>query len=167
MNQYCIYLEPELKELNQIQSFRKRYDPLAEMIPPHVTLVFPFESSERESLLNHLNQILNKAHTITFTLGEPEIHMDYVWFPIVEGSRDVHLLHKKLYTGFLKTFLSTSHEYHPHITLGRFNDDKTGKQILKEAQLLNRIDVGIFKKAILEVIGDNNFGDVVKIWEFS
>lgn len=164
MNPYCVYLEPKLEGLNQIQTIRKKYDPLAEMIPPHVTLVFPFKLDERESLLKHLNPCLNKTRAIEFTLGEPQIHADYVWLPVLEGAQAIQLLHKQLYSGILKEFLSTTHEYLPHITLGRFNDPKTLDQLLKDARALNLGAVGTFNKAILELVGDDNYGHIEKAW---
>ncbi|MPQ44814.1 hypothetical protein [Clostridium tarantellae] len=33
-----------VKNINVITNIRKKYDPLADLVLPHITLVFPFES---------------------------------------------------------------------------------------------------------------------------
>ena len=42
-----IVIVPSLAEsaAETIATFRRRFDPLADLVPPHITLVFPFESS--------------------------------------------------------------------------------------------------------------------------
>jgi len=35
---------PEFENMEIIDNIRKQYDPLADLVRPHITLVFPFES---------------------------------------------------------------------------------------------------------------------------
>ena len=39
-----IMIFPEFENMEIIDNIRKKYDPLAELVRPHITLVFPFES---------------------------------------------------------------------------------------------------------------------------
>lgn len=51
----AIVLFPEFENSRSIQSIRERYDPLADYIPPHITLVFPFESElSTQALSGHI-----------------------------------------------------------------------------------------------------------------
>ena len=39
-----IMIFPEFDNIDSIDRIRSKYDPLAELVRPHITLVFPFES---------------------------------------------------------------------------------------------------------------------------
>lgn len=39
----CIFLIAESEKLNELQDLRLRVDPLALKVPPHITVVFPFD----------------------------------------------------------------------------------------------------------------------------
>ncbi|WP_442915442.1 2'-5' RNA ligase family protein [Mangrovibacillus sp. Mu-81] len=53
----CIF--PQFQNQKEIQILREKYDPLYSFIPPHITLVHPFQSNLRlEELINHLNHCL-------------------------------------------------------------------------------------------------------------
>lgn len=53
----AIHLFPEFSNLHSVNALRVKYDPLVNLIPPHMTLVFPFESEIAiDSLTEHLKQ---------------------------------------------------------------------------------------------------------------
>ncbi|WP_313343152.1 hypothetical protein [Sedimentibacter sp.] len=39
-----IMIFPEFENIDVINDIRKKYDPLADLVLPHITLVFPFDS---------------------------------------------------------------------------------------------------------------------------
>ena len=39
-----ILIFPKFKNIEKIQLIREKYDELAQILPPHITLAFPFES---------------------------------------------------------------------------------------------------------------------------
>lgn len=39
-----IMIFPEFENIDVINDIRKKYDPLANLVLPHITLVFPFDS---------------------------------------------------------------------------------------------------------------------------
>ncbi|MEY8354341.1 2'-5' RNA ligase family protein [Lachnospiraceae bacterium 54-53] len=63
MNKRTIMIFPEFDNINIINSIRKKYDPLADFVLPHITLVFPFESNlTNEDLHAHLKRRLSDVH---------------------------------------------------------------------------------------------------------
>lgn len=46
-----IALFPPAEEMRAVQGLRRRWDPLAEFVHPHLTLVFPFESEDSTDVL--------------------------------------------------------------------------------------------------------------------
>lgn len=56
-----ILVFPKLKEIEKIQSIRNKYDELANIIPPHITLAFPFNLPiSNEKLKEQLEKILSR-----------------------------------------------------------------------------------------------------------
>ena len=54
-----ILIFPKFKNINRIQEIRNKFDKLANLIPPHITLVFPFSDSiSDQELVNKLSNLL-------------------------------------------------------------------------------------------------------------
>ena len=54
-----IMIFPQFENMNIIDQIRSKYDPLAQYVKPHITLVFPFECNLTvDELRNHLNCVL-------------------------------------------------------------------------------------------------------------
>ena len=55
----AIILFPKFNNINIIKSIREKFDPLANCIEPHITIVFPFDSDiSTEDLKCHFNTVL-------------------------------------------------------------------------------------------------------------
>ena len=55
----AIILFPSFDNINIIKSVREKYDPLANYIAPHITIVFPFDSDiSTDDLKSHFNKVL-------------------------------------------------------------------------------------------------------------
>jgi hypothetical protein len=62
----AIAIVPQISHIELIQRLRQAYDPLAATLPPHLTLVFPFESDiSPEHLLRHLVLPLDMVDNLT------------------------------------------------------------------------------------------------------
>ena len=64
-----ILIFPKFKNINKIQELRDKYDPLANLIAPHITIIFPFSDNiSNEELIKKLNNLLKdfKPFTIVF-----------------------------------------------------------------------------------------------------
>jgi hypothetical protein len=79
MKRYCIFLTTDLKS---VEDFRRRYDPLATKVPPHVTLVHPFESDQPLSaIITHLKKTFWMKKP-AFAVGDPVWIEGYIHLPV-------------------------------------------------------------------------------------
>jgi 2'-5' RNA ligase len=118
-----IMIFPQLNQEEAIQRLRRAYDPLAELVAPHITLVFPFQSQlEREDLLDILQDSLAGERPFPLTLSGFDKKSDryghYLYFTVTQGEEELCRLHDKLYSGRLAT-LRPQDSYQPHMTLGK------------------------------------------------
>lgn len=63
----AIILFPSFDNINIINKIREKYDPLANCIPPHITIVFPFDSDiSIDDLKSHVNKVLKGTKSLMF-----------------------------------------------------------------------------------------------------
>ena len=165
LTEYCVYLPLQTETLDLIQGLRQRFDPLAELIPPHVTLVFPFKTNlEIEAILASVTEAIESFRKFHFTLGSVICSESYVFLPVVEGEDEIRNLHAALYGTDLKPFRSQVHEYSPHVTIGRYKDESEAKMILSEVKVLPLGSKGTFNRVILESIDSKGHGILEGDW---
>lgn len=64
-----IMIFPEFDNIDSIDRIRSKYDPLAELVRPHITLVFPFESDITNDVIrNVLDTRLEEIRKFNLTL---------------------------------------------------------------------------------------------------
>ena len=137
-----------------INDFRRKYDPHASLIEPHITFVFLVPESVGEtSLVLHIESVLTDWRTFPIRLKGLQKAWDHWLFLILaEGNEEVIRLHRELYTGILDPYHRPDIEFVPHVGLGLFArqdahydirnpqqlslDDEKYFQALEEAQLL-------------------------------
>lgn len=117
----AIVIAPEFQRVERIVELRRAYDPLAFAMPPHITLVFPFESDLTTAAL--------ATHIATAVAGIPPFPIalrdvtgdgdEYLFLNVKRGNDDIIALHDQLYTGPLAPFRSLRHTFVPHLTVGR------------------------------------------------
>lgn len=104
----CIMIFPEFNNGQIIDKLRGQYDPLAEHVRPHITLVFPFVSDIKTSeLKEHILSALSGTTPFEVTLrGIIPVNSfaKYLFLTIVKGSEELIELHKRLYTGILEDY---------------------------------------------------------------
>jgi 2'-5' RNA ligase len=145
----AIVAYPQSDNLHLLDPFRERYDPLAAVIPPHFTFVFPFESElAAEQLRTHIQQAITglapfrvELHGFTGSEGE------YVFLNVKRGNDQIIELHDRLYLGLLAAYRSLEHTYVPHITAGRCADRATFLEALAATQKIT----AVFKTTLNEV----------------
>lgn len=106
-----------------IASFRRTYDPTANVVDPHITLVFPIPTSEidRDPFREHVRTVVSRTASFDIRLNAFEKSWDHWLFLVVTEGRDqVIELHDELYTGMLSPFLWTEQPFLPHVGLGLF-----------------------------------------------
>ena len=118
----CIFLLPSnLDPL--IQEFRSNHDPQSDLVPPHITVVFPFDIDlTDDELIKHCQKQITGIKLIEAKLGPVRIEPNgYVYFLLAEGGHEITEIHNHLYSGPLADqFVDVS--FKPHLTIARFDD---------------------------------------------
>lgn len=118
----AIVLFPKFRNMDVIQGIREKYDPLANYIAPHITLVFPFESERStEELREHLVPSLKGLQRFKILLSDVtgDFREGYLFLNVKRGNDDIIDLHDRLYSGVLEPFLLRKATFCPHMTVGR------------------------------------------------
>jgi len=150
----CIFLLPSnLDPL--IQEFRSNHDPQRDLVPPHITVVFPFDIDlTDDELIKHCQKQITGIKQIEAKLGPVSIEPNgYVFFLLEEGGREITEIHNHLYSGPLADqFIGTS--FKPHITIARFNDYNR-VEVAEAANLLQPTRNFLIKQIVIEEIETN------------
>lgn len=118
---YGIVAFPSKPIQDEVNSYRKRYDPHYALIPPHITLKEAFEASddEIETLITELKTIANKTSPFSININKvstfsPVTNTIYLK---VEPIQDLFDLHDNMQTG--KFPKNDEYSFVPHITLAQ------------------------------------------------
>jgi 2'-5' RNA ligase len=176
---YALVHYPKL-EKKKVKEFRRKYDPLVNIIEPHITLIFPLPANQidESQLVDHINKTLSKWKPFDIHMTGFKKSWDcWLFLLIKEGGNSIIKLHNELYTGILAKYLRKDIEFIPHITLGLFVkketpydlpnpqavafDEEKYESAIKEAKRLN-LDYGnTFDKVCLIKLNE----DLSKILE--
>ena len=157
-----ILIFPQLNNIEIIDEIRNRYDPLAKLIRPHITLVFPFES---EITNDELDAELTRCveHIAPFELelrGFSKTNDHYLFMNIDKGKDMVKSIHNNLYSNYFNKY-DSGLSYIPHMTVGKLNS----VQELDEAyEYVSKIDSRfktIVSKISVEMIGEHEESIIV------
>lgn len=124
-----IIIFPKFNHMEIIDHIRKKYDPLADLIRPHITLVFPFHSDVSDSALgdfiqNAVTGIRPFGLQLRGIYKQEDIFGNYLFLNVTEGQKQLIQLHDRLYSGPLSPF-SKKIAYFPHMTLGKLENRKS------------------------------------------
>lgn len=119
---------PQLSENGhaEIQAWRFSHDPVhANLICPHVTLIFPTDALPESDFIGHVGLIARafSRRTVCFRSAlpyrEPRSELSFLYLVPDEGFGWLNRLHERLYSGPLGSALDPIRPYIPHITIGR------------------------------------------------
>jgi 2'-5' RNA ligase len=112
---------PRFDGLAQVEAFRRRHDPMATLIPAHLTLVFPFPTAlTRLQVETHVKRVASRWPPIPVTFRAVRMHAnEFVFLMASRGSASFTALHDRLYTRSIRPYLRTDLAYEPHITIAR------------------------------------------------
>lgn len=156
-----ILIIPQFNNINKIQSIRKKYDELFNIIMPHITLAFPFKSDiSNEQLKQKLLDITRnikpfkiKCKGVTLRKDE-KINTYYIFLNIVKGKEKINEINYKIYQNILKDIDIKKYNYTPHITLGNTNNANEKIELNDEFEtMVNSIvveSIGENEKSIIE-----------------
>ncbi|WP_261829972.1 2'-5' RNA ligase family protein [Inconstantimicrobium mannanitabidum] len=159
----CIMIFPRFDNINLINEIRNKYDPLANNVRPHVTLVFPFESSiSTEELYNHLIERLKNVSSFHLNLQDI-IKVDdttgmYLFLSVKDGIDKIKDIHTKLYSGMLEEYKPAwlnEVNFMPHMTIGNFtNRSDLNKAYEDVCSIRDDFDT-LVEKISVEIIDEN------------
>jgi 2'-5' RNA ligase len=150
----AVHIFPEFTNQHLIDELRVRYDPLQGLIPPHITLVFPFAADvSSDELAHHLSETAARFAPFAIALqGVTGAEGWYLFLNVKVGNDSIIALHDALYTGPLQGFLDRAHTYIPHLTVGRCEDDASWQRALAETEAITERFETVVDELVLERI---------------
>lgn len=154
-----IMIFPEFENIDVINDIRKKYDPLANLVLPHITLVFPFDSELTNEELNlHSKECLSDIQPFKMELEgfskQINNYGNYLLLNVVQGIDEIKNIHDRLYKGRLKQF-DAGYDYVPHMTVGNLSSIDLLNKAFDDVNKCNDIFSTVVKKISVEMIGDN------------
>jgi 2'-5' RNA ligase len=115
---------PPASAMTAVETFRAAHDPLADVMPAHVTLVFPFASSlSTLQIATHVRRTIARWPVLPVAFGGTgAFDAQWVHLRVTRGRHALEELHARLYRGVLAPFLRAEFSYEPHLTIGRAPD---------------------------------------------
>ncbi|PGO25399.1 2'-5' RNA ligase [Bacillus cereus] len=143
--------------IDEIQSMREKHDPLFGLIPPHITIVFPFKSSiSNDELEVHILNVAKGVQPIEIDFANRiSSKGEYLFLEVERGKEQIEELHDRLYTGFLLQFLRTDIAYIPHVTVGRKGGTELATEIAKGIPSFHEKLNCVINRISVERIGEN------------
>ncbi|MDF2543352.1 MAG: hypothetical protein K0S47_3070 [Herbinix sp.] len=152
-----IMIFPQFENISIIDDIRKKYDPLSELVRPHITLVFPFESEiSNDDLAQLLEKRLIGINSFDMTLNGFSKRNDrfgnYLFLNITKGIDEVKNIHNMLYEHEFKKF-DLGYGYVPHMTVGKLSTIQLLDEAFDDISLNFEIFSTIVDKVSVEIIG--------------
>lgn len=154
---------PQFENMSIIDEIRKKYDPLAKHVRPHVTLVFTFESTlTAMEIEEHLAKVLNEIKSFRMTLQDI-VKIDnplgmYLFLDIKEGNEQIKELSKRIYTGILQEYKPdwlNEGTFMPHMTIGSFTSKEDLNRAAQYIEHIKENFTTIVDKISVEIIDEN------------
>ena len=159
----AIHIFPAFRKTEKIQDIRYIYDPLSDKIPPHITLVFPFESRiPQNELFAHVQSLANAVAPFNLTMnGVTGSGGKYLFLNVKQGNDALIHLHNELYTGILAPFRNHHITYTPHITLGRIKNQEECTMAVEKYKGWEESFHTVVKEVVIEEIGEDDHSHVI------
>ncbi len=165
MSKRAIMIFPEFENMDIIDRIRDKYDPLARLVRPHITLVFPFENEmSNEAIEEILIKRLYDVKPFEIVLNGISLQVDKygnsLLLDVQKGAEDICYIHEVLCKNEFKQFDSDI-RYKPHITIGKFQTEKELNNAYNDLKNLDESFTTIVNKISVEVIGKNEESIIV------
>jgi len=155
MKKRTIMIFPEFENMTHIDKLRDMYDPLANKVRPHITLVFPFESElSSDDILIILKRRLGGIKPFTISLHGLSTSGRWLFLEFTQGMDNVARLNEILYKHeFLEYKPIWLNKYIPHITVGVFNSPEETEAACDEEKDCVYTFTCVVDKITVEIIG--------------
>ena len=127
----CIMIFPHFENQQIIDNIRKKYDPLAKCVRPHISL---------------------SGITPSTLAG------NYLFLNVKEGNAQIVEIHKRLYKGILKEFYPQwpkEIEFLPHMTVGNISDLNAFEMAVEETKNVDDVFETTVDTISVEIIDEN------------
>lgn len=154
-----IMIFPRFHNIGVINDIRKKYDPLADKVLPHITLVFPFESElGNGEIIEWLSVSLKDIKPFTLRMSgfskQADVYGDYLFLNVSEGREVITGIHDSLYQGILEKY-KADYPYEPHMTVGRLSSKEKTDSIIENLGSDKEIYETTVDTISVEMIGVN------------
>lgn len=165
MNTRTIMIFPKFKNIDVVDDIRKKYDPLADLVLPHITLVFPFESELTNEELNlYLKEFLSDIHPFKVELEgfskQKDRYGNYLFLNVVQGMDVIKNIHDMLYKDKLKQF-DAGYDYVPHMTVGKVSSIELLDKAFDDVNKCNDKFSTVVRRISVEMIGEHEESIIV------
>ena len=159
MSLRTIMIFPEFSNIDIINEIRNTYDPLAHLVRPHITLVFPFEhpmsnSNLAEILEKHLGTIKPFGLQLQGISKSEDPFGNYLFLNVKKGKEQLYNLLQIFYVNEFREF-DMRLLYTPHMTIGKLNSVSLLNDAYAKLQSMNEIFETTVNKISVEMIGAN------------
>ena len=154
-----VLIFPELDNMQRIDTLRKQYDPLAEKVRPHITLVFPFESElNADDIEKELQKVLQAFTPFRVRLQGLMVSGRWLFLNVAEGVVWIKKIQEALYANLLAPYKPHfSQGYTPHLTVGRLPTVTKAQKIYeKEKTFLDEFSTQINKITVERIDEEEN-----------
>jgi 2'-5' RNA ligase len=135
LSTYLITAPVPTELITAVEPYRQKFDSLANVMPPHITIVTPFEYTESPELLHdHIRDVSDTHAPIKVSLAgwDTSKQEEYqLRLPLITGRSEFTELHNELLTGPLSQAVQADIDYWPHVTFGRFSEEAELEQARK------------------------------------
>lgn len=164
MQERTIMIFPQFSNQEIIDEIREKYDPLYNLVKPHITLVFPFKSAMPNALLSQkLEQCLMQTASFPLVLQGISRHKDnygnFIFLNVKSGSQEIADIHDALYASIFSEQCQQC--YIPHMTIGNLDSEDKMEKAYNCIKNMDHSFETIVKKVSVEVIGNNGESIIV------
>lgn len=159
-----IMIFPQFNNQEIINEIRKKYDPLYNLVRPHITLVFPFKSSMSDVILSQkLEECLKE--TVSFPLilqgisRHKDIYGNYIFLNVKKGSQEIIKIHNSLYLNIFGE--RCCQPFVPHMTIGNLDSADKMEQAYDSVKDMDICFATMIEKVSVELIGDNGKSNII------
>ena len=151
-----IMIFPQFSNIEVINEIRDRYDPLAKLVRPHITIVFPFESEmTNDELAEKLTRSLKDVGPFELVLhGFSKTDDNYLFLNIEKGQDIIKTVHDELYSSHLKDY-DLGLSYIPHMTVGKLDNRQELDSAYEYVKTIDDCFQTTVRKISVEMIGEH------------
>ena len=150
---------PDFENMDVIDAIRLKYDPLAKLVRPYITIVFPFEldlSNDEIALIleNRIGEL--SPFEVSFKGFSKCVNKfgNSLLLDMAEGREKVIQLHDALYGNEFK-ILDSGLPYEPHITVGNLDTAEALENAYEDVKEIDCCFTSLITKISVEMIGEH------------